>query len=51
MATSFVNPSAEGLDDDEATPTYDIMDEYAGRSDKSLLIINEHTPEEYTPGN
>jgi hypothetical protein len=49
IATSFVNPSAE--DPDEATPTYDIMDEYTGRSDKSMLIINDHTAAEYAPGN
>ena len=47
ITTSFVNPSAEL--EDEAPPTYDIMDEYTNRSDKSLLIVNEHT--EYTPGN
>ena len=40
IATSFVNPSA----DHEATPTYDVWDEYNGRSDKSSLVINEFTP-------
>ena len=43
IATSFVNPSV----DQEDPPTYDIMDEYNGRSDKCLLVINEHA--QYNP--